>query len=84
MPKDAITVTLHKSYLVVHGERPDRGFESATSRVRERQIGSFRKIIQVPTDEVNEEAVQVRYEDGLLEIKLPKREETKGKVIAIQ
>ncbi|CAG8698544.1 14649_t:CDS:2, partial [Acaulospora colombiana] len=44
VPKDEIAIDLRDREIVVSGERKrGPGYEAATSRVRERQIGKFRK-----------------------------------------
>ena len=45
------------------------GFESASSRVRERRIGKFRKIVRLPSG-VDAENVKAKSQDGLLEVKV--------------
>ncbi|KAI9007170.1 HSP20-like chaperone [Gaertneriomyces semiglobifer] len=49
VPKHDIKIEMEGYQLTIHGTSPHHGFESATSRVRERHIGRFRKIINLPT-----------------------------------
>jgi HSP20 family molecular chaperone IbpA len=70
------------------------GFESATSRVRQRRIGKFRKIVRLPP-EVDQDKINAKWylfegqmllnasENGLLEITIPKRPEQLGKRITV-
>ncbi|KNC96955.1 uncharacterized protein SPPG_07775 [Spizellomyces punctatus DAOM BR117] len=84
VPKDEINIEVSGNQLIIHGEHKGvKGFESATSRVRERNIGRFRKIINLPAG-VDTDKIQAKYENGLLEVKIPKSQEMKGKQIAIQ
>jgi len=85
VPRDEIKIDLRgeTGELVIHGEhKKPEGFESATARVRERRIGRFRKIVRLPSG-VNTEGIGAKYEDGMLEVKIPKAGEFKGKKIEI-
>jgi HSP20 family molecular chaperone IbpA len=81
--KEEISIDADADQLVIHGHHKGKeGFESATSRVRERNIGRyvyilythiiyrFRKIILLPAG-VDTNNVQAHYEDGLLEVRVP-------------
>ncbi|KAJ3281357.1 hypothetical protein HK104_011509 [Borealophlyctis nickersoniae] len=84
VPKEEINIELVGNQLIISGEHKGvSGFESATSRVRERNIGRFRKIVHLPP-ETDKDNIQAKYENGLLEIKVPKKPEQKGKKIALQ
>ncbi|KNE66028.1 hypothetical protein AMAG_10304 [Allomyces macrogynus ATCC 38327] len=56
----------------IHGEakRFDE-FQAASSRVRERNIGRFRKVIRLPPGCLLTN-ITARYKDGLLEVRVPK------------
>ncbi|CAG8649074.1 5129_t:CDS:2, partial [Acaulospora morrowiae] len=77
VPKEEISVDLRDREIVISGERR-RGpsYEAATSRVRERQIGKFRKeniILSYFIDmSLDRESIEAKYLDGLLEIKIPR------------
>jgi HSP20 family protein len=83
IPKDAIHITLHPtgqenySRLEIHGESSSIGkeeFPTATSRIRERKIGKFRKWVYLPP--VNVDGIKATYRDGLLEVVVPKQKAT--------
>ena len=76
-----LDVTVEGNYLRVCGtreeekEHKDKQFYS-----KEIRRGSFERAVRLPS-EVNEDAVQADYKDGLLKVTLPKREDKKrGKV----
>lgn len=80
IPKEAIHIMLHptgqENYnrLEIHGESTALGqeaFPTATSRIRERRIGKFRKWVYLPPVDV--EGIKATYRDGLLEVVVPKQ-----------
>jgi HSP20 family molecular chaperone IbpA len=86
--KNEILLDIDPDKLIVHGhQKQHKEFESAASRVKERHIGKyflfllftlyrFRKVVRIPIGcKTNE--ISTHYEDGLLEIKVPKGFEKK-------
>ena len=59
-----------------------QGFESASSRVRERAIGRFRKIVRLPSG-IDAQKVEAKSENGLLEVKIPKTQDFSHKKISL-
>lgn len=59
-------------------EKKDKGYHFSES-----YFGSFQRNIRLPS-EVQSDKVQARFKDGVLNITLPKSEETKPKKIQIQ
>ncbi|KAJ3125412.1 Heat shock 70 kDa protein 1A [Nowakowskiella sp. JEL0407] len=72
VPKSEIKLESEEGQIVVHGNHK-APIEAATSRVRERQIGSFRKVVKIP-EEMDTSKTTAKYENGLLEITVPKRD----------
>jgi HSP20 family protein len=75
VPREDITIdTNDVDEVTIHGDarRPDE-FQAASSRVRERQIGKFRKILRLPPG-CQLEQTRAIYRDGLLEVRIPKGE----------
>ncbi|CAG8571311.1 2255_t:CDS:2 [Acaulospora morrowiae] len=71
VPREDISVDLRGRELVISGEAKQRSYEAATSRVRERKVGKFRKYIFLPKYEnLDKDCVEAKYQDGLLEIKV--------------
>ncbi|CAG8782674.1 12539_t:CDS:2, partial [Gigaspora rosea] len=73
VPKDDISIDLRDRELIVQGDSKGFTYECATSRVRERNIGRFRKHVYLPRDiSITKDDVEASYRDGLLEIKIPR------------
>ncbi|KAL7752822.1 hypothetical protein RI367_001825 [Sorochytrium milnesiophthora] len=84
VPKDDITIDTNDiNELTIHGEAktPDE-FQCASSRVRERNIGRFRKIVKLPVG-YNLSEVTAKYKDGLLEVRIPSGSPAPAKHISI-
>lgn len=83
--KDEIKIDLNEGQLVVSGERKfeekkeEKNFHSVETR-----YGSFSRSFQLP-DNINADKVEAKYEDGLLNIVIPKDEKKiQKKTIAIK
>ena len=85
VPKEEVKLDLRDSSLYIHGEhRGPKGFEAAASRIRERNIGRFRKIVRLPQEvEHDLDRIKASYLDGLLTIEVPKKSSDTGRKIAI-
>ena len=81
--KTDLCVDLRGDEMWICGEHREHPFESASSRVRERRIGKFRKIVRLPAGEVNKDRIVAKCENGLLEVVIPKVPERVGKRISI-
>jgi HSP20 family protein len=81
--REAIKVTFENSTLSIEGERE---LDSDVSREKyhrmERQYGAFRRSFTLPAA-VDTAQAQASYQDGVLTITLPRREETKPRQIQI-
>ncbi len=70
--------------LTLRGERPrETQHESHRIQRRERGYGHFTRTLRLPF-QINSEAVDAKYEKGVLWITLPRAEEEKPKRIAVQ
>lgn len=82
----SIDVQLEKGVLTIAGERksdlpgPD---VKATAHIDERFAGRFRRVVSL-SDDLDPDAVQARYRDGVLHISLKRREAAQPRRIAIQ
>lgn len=82
----AIDVQLEKGVLTISGERasilppPDA---PATAHIDERFFGRFRRVISLP-DDIDANAVQANYRDGVLQISIQRVEATQPRRINIQ
>lgn len=81
-PKE-LNLTVQGDTLTVEGERkPLQVDEKATLHRQEREAGRFSRSIRLPF-ELDNSKVKARYERGILQVTLPRREDTKPKSIAI-
>ena len=81
---DQIEITLEDGLLTLAGEREfhAESGEQQFHRV-ERRYGSFRRAITLP-NQVQADAIEAHFEDGVLNVRVPKAEEAKPKRIQVQ
>jgi HSP20 family protein len=85
MKKEDIKVEVVDNQLVVSGEaKTESKFEDHNYVRRERSFGTFRRVVGLPKN-VDSHQISARFENGLLEVKLPKKqlEQAQRKTIAI-
>ncbi len=81
--REAIKVTFEHNTLSIEGERQvDSEVPGDRYHRMERQYGAFRRSFTLPTS-VDTAKAQASYQDGVLTITLPRREETKPRQIQI-
>lgn len=81
--KDDISVEVKENALYLKGERKfEKEVKEENYHRMERSYGSFKRIFQLPTS-VDENKIKANFKDGVLEIKIPKAEETKSKQINV-
>lgn len=69
----AIDVRIEKGVLTIAGERARQVTpEKATVHIDERFAGRFRRVVSLPED-IDPDAVQARYRDGVLHISIQRR-----------
>ena len=82
-PKE-IDISATANSIVLRGERKE---SSASKEVnyhqREREFGTFRRVIDLPT-KIDTEKINASYKNGILTVALPKAEEVKPKQIQIK
>ncbi len=82
-PED-LKISVERNKLSVSGRREITPEGNGVSyHRRERTGGSFSRSISLP-EELNADAVEARYSDGLLTVKLPKSEAAKARQIKVQ
>lgn len=82
-PED-VTVELHEGVLTLRGEkRSERDERREHARYVERTFGSFSRSFSLPQN-ANPEKVDASFKEGVLTLRIPKREEAKPRTIAIQ
>jgi HSP20 family protein len=69
--REDVEITLHERALTISGERrAEEQREGSGYYVRERRHGSFRRSLVLPHD-IEEEEIRARFEDGVLEVRVP-------------
>ncbi len=78
-----VDISATKDTLSISGElKPANLPDGATCFRRERGIGQFKRVFQLPFS-IQQDKVSATFKDGVLGIKLPKAEEIKGRQIKI-
>ena len=84
MDPDDIDVTIAGNQLVISGEKRDEHEEQHEGyRRSERYYGYFRRMIDLPQD-VDSQEIDARYSYGVLELHIPKTEESQPRRISVQ
>jgi len=79
-----VTVELHEGVLTLRGEkRSERDERREHARYVERVFGTFSRSFALPQN-ANPEKVDASFRDGVLTLRIPKREEAKPRTIQIQ
>ena len=81
LKKEEIEISLHDDRLTISGERK-REESSEQEFLTERSYGKFQRSLTLPSA-VDAEAVKANYKNGLLQVVLPKAEQTKPKQIEV-
>jgi len=80
----SIDVQLEKGVLTISGERkPDELPEKATLHIDERFAGRFRRVISLP-DDIDPNSVEAKYRDGVLHVRIQRKEESQPRRITVQ
>jgi HSP20 family protein len=83
LKKEDIQITLEHNVLRLSGERKfERDVKKESFQRIERTFGSFTRSFALPT-QVNPEGVQATFDNGVLTVTVPKKEEAKPRTIAI-
>ena len=80
--QNKIDVTVDKGVLTVSATREEAKAEGENPVVRERLFGSFTRRVRL-SDNLDAEAIEASHHDGVLEIRIPVREEAKPRKIAV-
>ena len=82
--RDDVKVNLNENTLSITGERRVENEQKRENYHRvERSYGQFYRSFTLPPN-VNAEAINAQFKDGVLRLTLPKREESKPKQIEVQ
>ena len=81
--KDDVDVSVHDGVITIKGERRYEKVDDSERQHRiESRYGSFARSFSLPAD-VDEAAISAESKDGVLTVRLPKREDEKPKSIQI-
>jgi HSP20 family protein len=78
----SLDLSLQQNLLTVSGKREQQTDEEATYYRQERFSGSFQRVLTLPED-VDPDKVEASYRDGVLHIRVARREEVKPRRITI-
>jgi HSP20 family protein len=81
-----IEVNLERGVLTISGERPtDKPQDEKSSmHINERFSGRFRRVVNLPDDDINPSGVSAKYQDGVLHVSVKRRESAMPRRIEIQ
>lgn len=80
----SLDVQIEKSVLIISGERLDDSLpDQAMVHIDERFSGRFRRVVSLP-DDIDATAVEARYRDGVLHVRIPRRELAQPRRITVQ
>jgi HSP20 family protein len=77
MKKEDFNLELDNNLLSISYEKKEEKESSGKYTRREFSYESFKRTFTIPENVVNGEAIQAKYEDGILRLHLPKKEEAK-------
>lgn len=84
MRQEEIEVSIHDKILTLRGERkPDAKVNEESYHWRERLTGPFHRTLSLPSV-VDSAGVKASYREGVLEIRLPKKEEARPRTIKVE
>lgn len=84
MNKEDIELTTMENVLTIKGERKNEHHDEGKGYRRfERRYGGFQRSFEIPGG-FNGDKVEAHYENGVLRVTLPKREEAKPKAIEVR
>lgn len=83
LDREKLEVSIHQNHLTISGERGLGVSEAVEVRQNERFHGQFRRLVTLPKD-VDPERVEASYKDGVLHIKVARKEPAPRHKIEIQ
>lgn len=83
LTREDIDIEVKDDHLYITGERKDQNTEKKGNVLRtEKRYGKFSRVFSLPQN-INADGIEARFENGVLDITLPKEERTQSKKIAI-
>ncbi|AXF97203.1 Hsp20/alpha crystallin family protein [Spiroplasma phoeniceum] len=82
--QENIDLKINNNILTIQTKKAEKKEETKNNyHIQERYFGSFYRSIELPNN-INENKISASFENGVLNIKIPKQEETKTKKILIK
>ncbi|RUP44406.1 HSP20-like chaperone [Jimgerdemannia flammicorona] len=84
VPKDKVKLDIREQQLIISGNHEEnQDYNQGSARVRERRYGAFSRTIPLPQN-IKADDTQAKFDQGVLEVRVPKTEATGGRSIIIQ
>lgn len=81
---EEVDITVSGDTLTIRGEvKSEEEREEGNVRIQERRYGAFRRSVRLPPN-VDTNAIDATFEDGVLKLKIPETEEAKAKRIEVK
>ncbi|CAG8723431.1 16592_t:CDS:2 [Acaulospora morrowiae] len=82
--KENINVDVRENALVISGEtKQNQEYNEGNTHIQERRYGSFHRAISLPSNAKSDE-ISAKFEQGILEVKIPKGEAPGNKKVTVQ
>jgi len=81
--KDSINITIDQDVLTLQGDVDSSPVEGYELEYREYDIGDFQRSFNL-TDTIDQNKIEANYNNGVLELVLPKAEKVKPKIIEVK
>jgi HSP20 family protein len=79
-----LDVQVVKGMLTIAGERKAEPVPGkATRHIDERFVGLFQRVVSLP-DDIEPDAIEAKYRDGVLHVRIPRKQEARPRRITIQ
>lgn len=83
VPKDKLKVEIRDNVLTISGTRDPAPYRDASALRLEIPTGDFTKLVRLPA-KVASDGIEAQYRNGILQIRMPKSEESKPRQIAVE
>ncbi|CAG8614293.1 13996_t:CDS:2 [Ambispora leptoticha] len=84
VPKENVNVDVHNNVLHISGEtKQDQKHKEGNVHIQERRFGKYSRSITLPSN-VKSDEIAAKFDQGVLEVKIPKAENAIPKKITIQ
>lgn len=86
IPPDALDINVERGVLVIAGERKPESSssdEKSTRHISERFTGRFRRVVSLP-DDIDPDRIEARCQDGVLRIRIQRRQVAQPRKITVQ